>query len=75
MTNFFKSRTTVILISILWGLGLATLFNMSCKSGQKCESVDFIGPPKELLSKSWTYDESMSKCYNVMPKIVECSQK
>jgi hypothetical protein len=72
MDDFFKSRTTVILLSILWGLGLASLFNMSCKSGQKCDMVEYVGPPKDILMQTWSFDESIKKCYKVEQKIIDC---
>ena len=74
MDDFFKSKTTVTIFSILWGLGLASLFNMSCKQGQKCESVEYIGPPKEIVSQVWSFDESIQQCYKATPKIIPCNQ-
>ena len=71
MSDFLKSRITKILISIIWGLGLAALFNISCKEGQKCKLVEFTGPPQDLLNKVWSYGEP-GQCYSVKPKITEC---
>jgi|688.fasta_scaffold243325_2 hypothetical protein len=74
MDDFFKSRTTIIILSILWGLGLASLFNMSCKPGQKCETVEYIGPPQSITKQVWSFDESMKQCHIVNPKIIPCPQ-
>lgn len=71
MSDFLKSRTTVILISIIWGLGLAALFSISCKQGQGCSIINYVGPPLSITKQVWSYGEP-DKCYTINSKIVEC---
>jgi hypothetical protein len=73
MDDIFKSRTSVILVSVIWGLGLATLFNFSCKKGRDCNIIEYVGPPKDIATKVWSYGEK-DKCYNINPVITSCNK-
>jgi len=55
--RILNSTLGVYIISILLGLGLATLFKKSC-SNDRCRV--FKAPPLEKLSKMFKYD---NKCY------------
>lgn len=65
--EFLKSRVGIILLSIIWGLGLSTLFRKPCEK-KDCTIVRFQGPTKDLLNKIWTYGDH--KCYKLEPYIV-----
>lgn len=59
-----------IIISIIWGLGLATLFRKVCK-GRKC--LIMRGPkPEEMNNKVYKFDD---KCYLYKAKNTTCKKK
>ena len=63
-TSSYKGR---ILISIIWGLGLATLFRRVCK-GRDCIVIKSVDPD-EIKNKIYKYDD---KCYSFDAKITRC---
>ena len=68
LKRFLSSRTGVILMSIILGLGLSTLFRMSCNS-RSCmvyTSPDFS--KKKLIQYN-------KKCYEPTEKMVTCDPK
>ena len=67
--KLLRSNTGRILISIILGLGLASLFRKECKSD---ECLDFKGPNDEdIKNKLFRFD---NKCYyvDVEPEAAEC---
>ena len=61
LKEIFKSRIGVILFSIVWGLGLSTLFNTACK-GRNCYIIK--GPNiEETIQKCFNY--GTDKCYRM----------
>tara|TARA_B100001093_G_C26843575_1_gene1021700 strand:+ start:134 stop:355 length:222 start_codon:yes stop_codon:yes gene_type:complete len=59
-----------VIISIIWGLGLATLFRKVCK-GRKC--LIMRGPkPEEMNNKVYKFDD---KCYLYKAKNTTCKKK
>ena len=57
-----------LLIAVLLGLGLATLFRKSCKDK---ECIEFKGPPlDDIKGKVYQYDK---QCYEFSPNPVKCS--
>lgn len=59
-----------IIISILLGLGLASLFRRSC-ADRKC--LKFIGPPiQEVNGQIYEFDK---QCYMFKPKASKCNSK
>ena len=59
--NMTKDKYGKIIISIIWGLGLAALFRRVCK-GRNC--IVIKGPkPKEIDNKIYKFDEKFYK-YN-----------
>ena len=67
--KLLHSESGRIIISVLLGLGLASLFKMSCDN-QKC--VKFIGPkPSELKTKNYKYGD---KCYSYKEKMETCDK-
>lgn len=67
--DVLNSRAGVIFISILWGLGLATLFKRAC-DGPGCKVITYRGPPLSEAKTTWKYGD---KCYNVDPYTSSCS--
>jgi len=69
--GFFESRTTIIILSIIWGLGLSTLFKKSC-DGRACKIIQYKGPNIDWVNKSiFSYDGNTS-CYKYTPILNEC---
>ena len=70
MLEVFSKRPMVILISILWGLGLATLF-ASVANARNCIIVR--GElPSEIEQKVFQYPELEDKCYTYKSYIAPC---
>lgn len=67
--EFLHSQTGIILLSIIWGLGLATLFKKPC-SPKGCNIIQYQGPKKDLLNQVWTYGDY--RCYKLQPYVVDC---
>lgn len=56
-----------IIISVIWGLGLAALFRSACK-GRRC--IVLMGPPPNEIEKT-TYKFN-GKCYQFAPETTTC---
>jgi hypothetical protein len=67
--EFTKSRTGIIILSIIWGLGLATLFTQSC-SEPGCKVIEYRGPPMADTKVAWKY--GTQKCYTIKPEPSAC---
>ena len=68
LSKFIHTETGRTIMSILLGLGLASLFREVCK-GKNCiiyESPDF----KEIEGKTYKHD---NKCYKYKPESATCS--
>jgi hypothetical protein len=66
--RLLNTRMGIILISILLGLGLATLFRTTCTS-KKC--IDFNGPLiDEIDGKTYKFGE---ECYKYKLESASCS--
>jgi hypothetical protein len=62
-----NSRGGVVLVSIILGLALASLFKKSC-SDNNCKIIK--GPPlKQVEGKVFTFD---NKCYKYKAKATKC---
>ena len=67
--EFLKSNKIKILISILWGLGLACIFRQSCK-GRNC--IIYKAPnPNIIKDKVYMFD---NKCYKYNTVPTTCSK-
>jgi hypothetical protein len=68
--EIFKSRLGIIIISIIWGLGLSTLFRKACQ-GRKCQVIVYSGPdPKEISGTYYNY--GTPDCYQYTPVLTQC---
>ena len=66
---WLHSETSKYIISIVLGLGLASLFRKSCK-GDNC--VKFMAPPlKELETDTYLYGDN---CYKYEAKSSKCDE-
>jgi len=70
LDKFLNDSTGRILLSIIWGLGLATLFKKVC-TGRNCQVIQYEGPsPKEVDKK--IYQDTDDKCYKFHPYQTKC---
>ena len=68
--EIFQTRVGVIIISIIWGLGLSTLFRKACQ-GRTCQVVQYKGPdPGEVKDSYYSY--GTGKCYQYYPVMTKC---
>ena len=74
INEFLKSRAGVVLLSIIWGLGLATLFKKSCDNGPNCQVIEYRGPTAKEAEGVWNYGNN-NKCYRLQPFLVSCRNK
>ncbi len=68
--HLFENPVTRILISVLLGFGLATLFRKVCKDN-KCVVIN--SPPIEDLEKY--YYKIKDDCFKYTPYPADCSEK
>jgi len=68
LDNFLKSKLGRIIISIIWGLGLACLFRRVCK-GKQCLVIKGTNPDK-VRGKIFKYNDG---CYVYDTYNVSCS--
>lgn len=68
--EFLKTRVGIIIISIIWGLGLATLFKIGCDKPEGCKVIEFNGPPTDSHKYAWRYGSDT--CHKLEPYIVDC---
>lgn len=66
--DIFKTRQGIIFMSILWGLGLATLFGYSCQNG----ACIVLKAPKlgEVVKTTYKHD---NKCYKFTTEGTTCT--
>ena len=58
ISDFTSTENGKIILSVIWGMGLATLFRKACK-GRSC--IIMKGPkPVEMNNKIYKFDD---KCY------------
>jgi hypothetical protein len=68
--EILKTRVGVVIVSIIWGLGLSTLFRKACQ-GRKCTIIKYNGPdPNE--TKATYYNYGTNNCYKYSPVISKC---
>jgi len=68
--EILKTRVGIIIISVIWGLGLSTLFRKACQ-GRTCQVIKYTGPdPNEIQSSYYNY--GTGNCYKYSPVISKC---
>jgi hypothetical protein len=70
LDKFINSYTGKIIMSILLGLGLATIFRAVCR-GKECRVI--AAPPiEEIENQVYRFN---NKCYNIEKNAVKCNSK
>ncbi len=69
MDNFLKSRTGIVIVSIIWGLGIASLFRRVCVNNN---CIVIRGPNSDDVRE--TIYRNRRKCYRFNPYVVKCCQ-
>jgi hypothetical protein len=68
--KFLHDNNAKYLISILIGLGIATIFRKACKND---DCYIFKGPySSEIKDKIYSFN---NKCYKFIPKTITCNSK
>lgn len=68
--EILKTRVGVIIISVIWGLGLSTLFRKACK-GRTCQVIKCVGPNPDEIKNTY-YNYGTQNCYKYTPIISKC---
>jgi hypothetical protein len=67
MLYLFQSKLAKIILSILWGLGLASLFRKTCLD-RNC--IIFRAPdPKDIVDQTFGFEKS---CYQFETELTRC---
>jgi hypothetical protein len=69
LEKFFKNETGKVIMSVLLGLGLATLFRHACK-GDDC-LIRHAAPIEEIDGQVYRFDK---KCYKFNKNPVNCDK-
>lgn len=71
--NILHTSMGKIILSILLGLGLSTIFRQVCNSK---DCYKFIGPKhNELRDKIFASDTTKTKCYSLVEENIPCGSK
>jgi hypothetical protein len=71
VNNLLYTQNGRLILSIILGLGLASLFRKLCE-GKNCYS--FIGPKQnDLRDQIFSYDSKNNKCYALREQTVKCN--
>ena len=71
--NLLHTNMGKIILSILLGLGLATIFRQVCNSK---DCYKFIGPKhNDLRDKIFASDSEKTKCYTLVEENISCGSK
>jgi hypothetical protein len=72
LDRFINSPTGKVLTSIILGIGLASLFRMSCK-GKNC--VILNAPPiDEIKNKVYQYESNPTDCFKYEVTSIKCDK-
>lgn len=63
--NILQSRVAIVIISILWGIGLALLFRIICQNN-KCLVVNVIPDDGDIIKEN-------GQCYQIHKYDTTCS--
>ena len=67
LIKLLNSETGSIIISVIWGLGLAALFSRACK-GRYC--IVYKSPhPSKIQNKTFKFED---KCYKYASTLAKC---
>lgn len=70
VNNLMYTERGKIILSIILGLGLASIFRKFCQ-GKDC--FRFIGPKQnEIRDKIFSFDSGNNKCYKMREESIKC---
>ena len=73
VNNILYTERGRFILSIILGLGLATLFRKFCE-GKNC--YDFIGPEQHAIrDKVFSFDSNNNECFVMREKAIKCGNK
>ena len=73
LKNLLHTNIGKIILSVLLGLGLSTIFRQVCNSR---DCYNFIGPKhNELRDKIFASDSEKTKCYTLVEENIPCGSK
>jgi hypothetical protein len=67
--NMLKNKNSQIIFAIIWGFGLASLFQRVCK-GNRCIIIKAPNP-NEIVGSTYKFNE---KCYQYTQKSTMCDK-
>ena len=71
INKLLDSYTGRVLISIIWGLGLATLFKKSC-TNNRC--IVIKNPGKDVIENNTYSYQGMKDCLKLKPVLDKCEE-
>ena len=72
INHLLNSREGRIIISVIWGLGLALLFFRQTCRGEDC--LVYSAPPLEIRSNVYSHHHNVQNCYKYRPYTVDCNK-
>ena len=69
--EMLRSRVGIVIISIIWGLGIATLFRKAC-DGKTCTIIKYTSPNVKDIENSY-YNYGTNECFQYSPVISKCN--
>jgi len=72
LEKFINSKTGKVLVSIILGLGLASLFRMSCK-GKNCV-IMYAPPISEIKNQVYNYEDTPNNCFKYEVTPIKCDK-
>ena len=73
MNNLLNTKEGSIIISVIWGLGLAFLFFKQTCKGEQC--IVYSSPPiKDMSNNIYAHKNNVSECYKYVPYTVNCDK-
>ena len=73
MLNFFNTTNGKILISLIWGFGLATFFKKTCR-GDRCIVIN-APTPKDVENRVFSYQGMEGSCFKYKSNIAKCKNE
>ena len=72
--SLFDSRVGIILVSLIWGLGIATIFKKTC-IGSQCNLVEYRSPEDVNNKTFYLGTQNNPECYQYIPYATACPSK
>lgn len=70
ISELLENKSFILIISIIWGLGLASMLRSTCHNKQ-CKMVLYKGEDPNILEKK-IFNYGTNKCYSYTPIITKC---